>query len=95
MSLFRYDVDMLRATDVDGQHILVAPLTFLAQLRDSNSFFFVRKLVDNGNDTWLPPRMKKRNFQGFYNGTASSRGTLLSLRVAIEQLHVFSVDKAM
>ena len=89
MSLFRKDVDMLRAMDVEGQHIIRAPLTFLAQLKDSHSFFFVRKLIDNGSSSFLPPRMKKRSFQGFYNGT-SSQGILLSLREAIAQLRVYS-----
>ena len=97
MSLFRTDIDMLKATDVDGQHIIRAPLSFLIQLRHSTSFFFIRKLVDTGNDTFLPPRMRKRNFQGFYNDTTttsmspSPHGTLLSLREAIEQLKVYAI----
>ena len=85
-SVFRSEIINLKATDVEGQHIIRAPLTLLSQLRKSSSFFFVRKFVDNGTETFLPQRMKKRSFQGFYD--ASFRG-LVSLREGLNILKIY------
>ena len=85
-SVFRDGIVTLKETDVEGQHIIRAPITLLSQLRKSSSFFFVRKLVDNGSETFLPQRMKKRSFQGFYD--SSFRG-LVSLREGLSMLDVY------
>ena len=86
MSVFRKEVSVAKSIEVDGQHIIRAPLSLLSHLKNSSSFFFVRKFVDNGTDTYLPPRMRKRIFQGFHD--ASYRG-LLSLRDAATFLKIF------
>ena len=85
-SVFRSEIISLKTTEVEGQHIIRAPLKLLSQLRKSSSFFFIRKLVDNGTETFLPQRMKKRSFQGFYD--ASYRG-LLSLRDGLSILNIY------
>ena len=85
-SVFRSEIISLKTTEVEGQHIIRAPLKLLSQLRKSSSFFFIRKLVDNGTETFLPQCMKKRSFQGFYD--ASYRG-LLSLRDGLSILNIY------
>jgi hypothetical protein len=62
-SVFKADVQTLNIRDVVGQHIISPPLSFLLDLHRSRSFFFIRKFIDSGNDSFLPQRMKNR-FQG-------------------------------
>jgi hypothetical protein len=89
-SVFKVDVKSLHMQDVVGQHIVSPHLSFLLELRRSKSFYFVRKFVDNGNDTFLPQRMfynKDLNrFKGFRNH--SSEG-FISLLDAFIHLKIF------
>jgi hypothetical protein len=84
-SPFRSDVQMLHARDMSGQHIIHPHLSFLSDLRQSKSFYFLRKMVDIGNNTFLPQRMKN-GFLGFRN---ESSERFISLLEAITYLRIF------
>jgi hypothetical protein len=51
-SVFTADVQALNIRDVVEQHIISPPLSFLLDLHRSKSFYFVRKFIDSGNDSY-------------------------------------------